>query len=235
MHVGLIKIINCDGFMLRLLFAVIFYVLFPFSQAIAHEDNQSDVKDKLLVHVFGSSMTTFYCGCEYQKSQDKTYIPVFFDCGYEPRKRQRRAKRIELEHIVPVSKLSAELSCWRSGGRDACIEDSQYQAMATDLHNLVPAIGEINADRSAYEFAMIEGESRSYGRCDFEVDFKNRLVEPAPNIRGDIARIYFYMSNRYGVKLSTSEKTLFSKWDLDDPLDAHERKRNEIIIRIQGY
>lgn len=40
---------------------------------------------------------------------------------------------------------------------------------------------------------MIPNESRAYGQCDFEVDFKDRRAEPPANRQGDIARIYFYM------------------------------------------
>jgi|GEM_PF-4684537 len=32
---------------------------------------------------------------------------------------------------------------------------------------------------------MIQGENRAYGqRVDFEVDFKQRVAEPAPDVRG---------------------------------------------------
>ena len=59
------------------------------------------------------------------------------------------------------------------------------------MYNLVPAVGEINGDRSNYKFGLIEDEPRVYGTCDFEVDFRNRIAEPPPHVRGDIARIYF--------------------------------------------
>ena len=39
--------------------------------------------------------------------------------------------------------------------------------MEADLHNLVPAIGEINGDRSNFTFEHIDGEERVYGACDF--------------------------------------------------------------------
>jgi deoxyribonuclease-1 len=61
------------------------------------------------------------------------------------------------------------------------------------MYNLVPAVGEINALRSNYSFGIIPGERREFGECDMEI--KNRKAEPPPNVRGDIARIYFYMVN----------------------------------------
>jgi len=106
--------------------------------------------------------------------------------------------------------------------------------MEADLHNLVPAIGEINGDRSNYSFSMLEGEPRTYGSCDFEVDFKTRKAEPAPNIRGDIARIYFYMQDRYKLKSSKKQMQLFEAWDKLDPVDDWERERNKRIETVTG-
>jgi len=72
--------------------------------------------------------------------------------------------------------------------------------MVSDLHNLVPSVGELNGDRSNLRFGMIPNEPRSYGLCDFEVDFKDRRAEPPVNRQGDIARIYFYMRDQYGLR-----------------------------------
>jgi deoxyribonuclease-1 len=42
--------------------------------------------------------------------------------------------------------------------------------------------------------AMIAGEQRPFGACDVEI--AERKIEPRPEIRGDIARIYLYMAFR---------------------------------------
>ena len=91
--------------------------------------------------------------------------------------------------------------------------------------NLVPAIGEINGNRSNYSFAMLEGEPRIYGACDFEVDFKARKVEPTPEVRGDIARIYWYMRDTYGLKISDKQQRLFEVWSKLDPVSEWETER----------
>ena len=106
--------------------------------------------------------------------------------------------------------------------------------MEGDLHNLVPAIGELNADRSNYRFGMIEGEKRRYGQCDFEVEFKAKKAEPPEAVRGDIARTYFYMADRYGLKLSKYQRKLLGVWGRSDPVDNWERERNQAIDEIQG-
>jgi endonuclease I len=73
------------------------------------------------------------------------------------------------------------------------------------MYNLVPAIGEINGLRSNYSFAMISGENREFGTCDMEIE--NPKAEPRPEVRGDIARIYFYMNWAYGDMGSFLRKT----------------------------
>ncbi len=66
-----------------------------------------------------------------------------------------------------------------------------FRYMEADLHNLQPAIGEVNGLRSNYSMAMIPGEKREFGKCDVEIE--GSKVEPRPDIRGDIARTYMYM------------------------------------------
>ena len=93
---------------------------------------------------------------------------------------------------------------------------------------------EINGDRSNYRFSMIDGEERVYGQCDVEVDFKSRIFEPSPSIRGDIARTYFYFEQRYGLKISNKQRQLFSAWDKLDPVDHKECRIHAAKTKIQG-
>jgi len=94
--------------------------------------------------------------------------------------------------------------------------------MESDLHNLVPAIGEVNADRSNYKYNMITGEERVYGQCDVEVNFKNKIFEPASNVQGNIARTYFYFEKQYGLQISKKQRQLYKVWDKQDPVDKSE-------------
>lgn len=102
--------------------------------------------------------------------------------------------------------------------------------MEADLHNLAPAIGEINGNRSNYSFAMLEGEPRVYGACDFEVGFKGRKAEPRAEIRGNIARIYWYMHDTYGLRISGKQQRLFEVWDKLGPVDEWEVERK---VRVE--
>lgn len=81
---------------------------------------------------------------------------------------------------------------------------------------------------------MIAGEPRKFGACDVEIE--DPKIEPAPSIRGDIARTYFYMDKAYpghGI-VSGRNRKLFEAWDREDPVDAWERERARRIKRIQS-
>lgn len=106
--------------------------------------------------------------------------------------------------------------------------------MEADMHNLVPAIGEINGDRSNYRYQMISGEKRMYGQPNMEIDFGKRWAEPPENVFGDIGRIYLYMKERYGFRVSKSQLNLFRSWNNMDPVDDWERKRNQLLTELQG-
>ena len=73
----------------------------------------------------------------------------------------------------------------------------QYFAAWKQIHNLTPAIGEVNGDRSNFNFSQWNGlDGVTYGQCEMQVDFKQRSVMPPSRARGAIARTYLYMSKR---------------------------------------
>ncbi|SUH35021.1 endonuclease I [Salmonella enterica subsp. enterica] len=50
------------------------------------------------------------------------------------------------------------------------------------MHNLQPAIGEVNGDRGNFMYSQWNGGEGQYGQCAMKVDFKAKLAErpPAP-------------------------------------------------------
>ncbi len=186
---------------------------------------------------------TFYCGCIYT-TDDKVARGT---CGYETRAEEALARRVVWERVVPLRAFGSHRPCWTSTsctnaegtpltGVSCCMEnDPQFRAMATDLFNVVPIIGEVAQDRSNYDFGEIEGEQRLYGACDFEVDRHRAVAEPAESIRGDIARIYLYMHEVYGdgLPLSPSDLERFRAWHEADPPDEWERRRADRIATEQ--
>ena len=69
---------------------------------------------------------------------------------------------------MPAENFGRQLSCWKEGGRKACKNDITFNEMEADMHNLVPSIGELNADRSNYKFAADKVKVGQYGKCEFQ-------------------------------------------------------------------
>lgn len=119
------------------------------------------------------------------------------------------------EHVWPQSLL----------GEGA---DNGTVNIASDLQNLKPADPGENSSRSNKYFDNITNSS---------------AYEPPDNVKGDVARILFYMDVMYShLELvdsspSTYEMAMLSillEWNIEDPVDAFEMNRNEIIFSYQG-
>lgn len=192
---------------------------------------------------------TFYCDCDFQLSRTKSGGIIDPDrCGYEPRKNPKRGAQLEWEHVVPAAIFGRSKACWKKGhtkcvkadgtpfkGRSCCSKvDKSFREAEADLHNLTPAVGELNGDRSDLRYGLVPGEQREYGRCDFEIGGTPRVAEPREAIRGDAARIWFYMADTYGVKLTTAEKIMYKEWLESDPPNQRERLRDMRIEAAQG-
>ena len=194
----------------------------------------SKSKRLLATQIYPSHRIAFYSGCRYEVVEKKL-IPIHSSCGFKYRKNKNRSERIEWEHIVPAWMFGHQLRCWQQGGRLNCRNNNAtFKQMEADMHNLVPAIGEINGDRSNFKYGMIEGEARLYGKPDMEIAFTDRVAEPPSSVFGDIARTYFYMVDKYKLKLSSQQQKLFIAWNNSDPVDAWEREKNKLLKKIQG-
>ncbi len=99
-------------------------------------------------------------------------------CGYKVRKNENRASRVEWEHVVPAWQFGHQRQCWQEGGRKNCAKDPEYRKMESDMHNLQPAVGEVNGDRGNFMYSQWNGGEGQYGQCTMKVDFKDKIAEP---------------------------------------------------------
>ena len=185
--------------------------------------------------VYTDHLRAFYSDCRY-RLVDKKFVPIASSCGFKYRKNKNRSERIEWEHIVPAWHFGHQLKCWQNGGRLHCRNNNKkFRQMEADMHNLVPAIGEINGDRSNYKFSMISGEKRVYGKpVNMEILSSERKAEPPETVYGDIARTFFYMMDRYDMRISDQQMQLFIAWNNSDPVDRWESRKNQLVKDLQG-
>ena len=220
--------------LIRLVISIIAMTL-SFNALSAPPSSFSKAK-KLAVKIYLDHPTSFYCGCDITWKDKKKGIPDLQSCGYDVRKQEKRASRIEWEHVVPAWQFGHQRQCWQDGGRKNCTrKDKQFKMMEADLHNLVPAIGEVNGDRSNFRFSQWNGsKGANYGQCAFKVDFKGRVAEPPAQSRGAIARTYMYMNNEYRFNLSKAQRQLMEAWNKQYPVSAWECERDKRIAKLQG-
>ena len=65
---------------------------------------------KLLLKLYKDNPVTLYCGCSFKGKK-----PNLSSCGYIPKKKNKRANRIEWEHVVPAHAFDKSFSEWRNG------------------------------------------------------------------------------------------------------------------------
>lgn len=229
---------------MRILVLLIFVVTLLFSA------NESFSKSKKqLRKIYQGHQKTIYCDCKYNYKDKKNMIDRK-SCGYIPRnertkkgKVNQRARCIEWEHLIPVENFGRQFRCWRDGdtkcvnkkgksykGRRCCTKvNKKYRIMQADMHNLFPAVGELNADRKNFRFDFEVGQSGQYGACEFNVLFKNRRVRVKEEMRGLIARDYLYFRHKYNMQISQQELKKYKAWNKDYPADDWERERNSLF------
>lgn len=216
-------------------FIVISSLLLLLSSASQAAPTNFDQAKKLAQRIHAPEAKSFYCDCDIRWQGSKG-IPDLAGCGYQVRKNGPRASRIEWEHVMPAHHFGHQRQCWQNGGRKNCVKtDEVFRQMEADLYNLVPAIGEVNGDRSNFRFGVLPATELKHGACPVKVDFKQKVFEPAPNVRGDIARIYFYMADKYSLNLSRVQQQLFIAWHRQDPVTAQEHELNQRISQHMGH
>ena len=168
--------------------------------------------------VYPRGGVTLYCGLPFAAGQ-----------------RAVDGRRITIEHAYPADWIASHHRC---ENRDSCEVDA-YGRAAADLHNLWPAIGNINSSRQDLSLVEIPGEQRRRFE-DFCPDYErtsgqDAIVEPRDAVKGDMARSILYMLDSYKLPLPVNmRRDMLRIWHEEDPPDAVERWRNGIIKNLQG-
>ena len=120
-------------------------------------------------------------------------------------------------------------------------------AAYTDLHHLKPADPSVNSSKGNKSFDAGGDQHPEATEC-YSTTY---TWEPPDDVKGDIARILFYMDVRYEGGDNEPDLTIVEEvntypnpeigrlttllqWHIQDPVDAFELNRNEVIYGIQG-
>jgi endonuclease I/chitodextrinase len=108
----------------------------------------------------------------------------------------------------------------------------------SDAHSLRPCDFQMNSSRNNRKFGTGSGNSIINPQGDFY---------PGDEWKGDVARMMMYMYLRYGSRCLPSNVgvgnpmasdvnmiDLFLQWNVEDPVNAFEEQRNNVLVGIQG-
>lgn len=135
----------------------------------------------------------------------------------------RMHDRVNIEHTWPQSKFNGNFK-----------KDMQK----SDMHHLYLTDSKANSMRGNSPFGFLAsfdnvmgGDGCDSSRYGFVAD--GAVYTPPANHRGNVARALFYFSMRYNLGISNSEERVLRRWNNEDPIDANEIRRHELIAKYQ--
>jgi len=199
--------------------------------------------EEALWKLYGENNQSFFCGCVFDsaKQTDKKTCRVSF------LESDSDSQSVVASALVPPQSYSKRFRVYRTG-HPLCFSDKglqilgtecvlkvsrRYNQMANDLYNLLPALKGVRNLLHASKLGRIKGEAKS---ADCQVQVVKGIFEPPKSVRGDIARIYFYMHRAYpGYHIvNTKNRALLEFWDQEDPVDGVECEIARRIEVLQG-
>ncbi|NCN44722.1 MAG: hypothetical protein GW898_10660 [Thiomicrospira sp.] len=225
------------------IFCVTVAFVFSVPAAMAGSATWNSTKNTIYKKIHNNQGQTIYCQCDW--SNRRTNLS---SCGLQSafeKKYNKRSKRTEVEHLHPISWFYKKNKSWRAcyikakelktSARKYCKDnDPEYRKAYMDMVNLRVSVGSINAIRSNKPFVeKVRSGTPSFGSCKTRID--SRGIAPRPEIRGDLARVGFYLYEKYGLVPSTRQQKLYAKWNAEDPIDRNEYETNVAIKKAQGF
>ncbi|MFZ5629925.1 MAG: endonuclease I family protein [Spirochaetota bacterium] len=191
-----------------------------------------------------SNMFAALGGNETSMNREHAWPSSWFDAGAE------------------VNNPSAGSYCYNGRSDPGYLNHRDYRAFS-DAHHLLPTQSTINGTRSNHPYGVVltnDGGFPTANGNKFGVPSATgimtgvpggvtKVFEPADSMKGDIARIYFYMSTRYYTEdtcwpttfnattrasINSWQENVLRAWHTADPVSDGERARNDLIHRIQG-
>ncbi len=172
----------------------------------AQADYRQIVEETFWEKVYPTGGQTFYCNTEFSSSS-----PV-----------------LNVGHIYPTNWISEFLGC--RSERTCLRTKPEYEVMISDMHNMIPV--------NAYQYLKLKGSV--FGNLDDSIDTNEcgirkrfHLIDPPKELKGDIARIHFYMHQKYQLPLN-SNYAFMKEWHRQDPPSPEEKAKNQRINDAQG-
>lgn len=199
-------------------------------------------RKRLFDEIYSDYKKTLYCQIPFDEN-GKLSFPEGFDMS----KIADRVQRIEIEHVISAERFGSYIKQWWNGdalcvdkdkkpykGRRCAEKTSRlFRLMQSDMYNLFPSVGSINALRGNLDFNEFPAYIPSlYQNCTIKI--ADGKIEIPDTAKGVVARVYLYFKQQYPFfELSQQEITLFQKWHKTFPVTKWECDRTYKIEQIQ--
>ena len=132
---------------------------------------------------------------------------------------------INCEHVWPRSRMVSEEG-----------QPVLYEHQQSDIHTLMPSDPNANSARGSLRFGVVSGQRNlDYAPSVVGTNSRGeRVFQPRPDRQGDVARMVFYFSVRWGLSIQAQEAIVLRQWHEMDPTSDRERMRNDRTEAVQG-
>ena len=111
-----------------------------------------------------------------------------------------------------------------------------YEHQQSDIHTLMPSQPDANSSRGSLRFGIVtSNRNLDHAPSVVGTNGSGQMVfQPRPDRAGDVARMIFYFSIRWGRSIERTEASILRQWHVSDPVSARERERNDRTEAAQG-
>lgn len=138
---------------------------------------------------------------------------------------------LSISHLYGEKQLKTALGCMTD--TQCAVKTPRYVYMVADMHNLYPVNTRVEQGRRNASFGSLEGNLRQPDDLGCGTFTTFRTIEPNDKAKGNVARAYLYMFQEYRLPLF-GQLELLKQWNEQDPPDAEEKARNDLIEKAQG-
>ena len=149
-------------------------------------------------------------------------------CFYTKKAFTKNSPLLSESYVYSESWVRDHLKCGTN--RQCKRESPEYVKILSDLHNLVIAKSTLSFKLKTSTFGILD---ESIDKDEYGMRTHLHLVEPRNEIKGDIARIIYYMHKTYDLPIRGNLPD-FILWNELDPPSEEEKARNDLVESIQG-
>jgi len=201
-----------------------------------------------LAKIYADFPQTFFCSCQFEAEKMQL---LENNCLGQELLSSPFAEKVRWASLIPAHEFSNDLQCWHEpesfsecrnndGGnflspQSCCRKVSEeYRIRESNLHNLIPVMAKIDKQRQNLSFSQVYNTESPYSACNLKLDPRARKIEPKDNLKGDIARIFFYFESLGYIRLSHRARPLMEIWDMKDPVNDSECMLHDKKAALSG-